>query len=132
MAFSAKLKIGDKDNIDVIKCDYALHRELDAKGGTVSHLYGGTIELTIESTDDNHIIESMVNQYKLFDGTVTIKKDDEDATMKEVSWEQGKIVRFHEGFDNNSNRPMLIDFTISAGKLKVGNAVHDNNWAKGK
>ena len=85
MAFKAQLKLGSKE-FDVISCNYALHKEVDAKGRPASILYGGIINLTVESTDDTSIIESMVNQYKPIDGTVTFKKGDEDAKMKEVSF----------------------------------------------
>lgn len=74
MSFNAKLKFAGKDGIDVLACDYALRRDVDAKGKPSSGVYGGTINLTIESTDDTSIIESMVNQYKPVDGTVTFKK----------------------------------------------------------
>src|SRR3954470_4830738 len=128
MAFNAKLKIGSKDDIDVLKCDYALRRDVDAKGRPSSLVYGGTINFSIESTDDTSIIETMVNQYKPTNGTVTFKKTDEDAKMKEVSWEKGYITSYREGIDITGTTAMLIDFTISAEKIKIGNAEHKNNW----
>lgn len=128
MAFNAKLKIGSKDNIDVIKCDYALHRDVDPKGRPASGVYGGTINLSVESTADTAIIEAMVNQYKPIDGAVTFKKDDEDAKMKELTWEKGYVTSFKEGIDAKGDTPMLIDFTISAQKIKIGNAEHINEW----
>lgn len=128
MAFNAKLKIGSADNIDVIKCDYALRRDVDPKGRPSSGVYGGTINLSVESTDDTSIIESMVNQYKPIDGTVTFKKGDEDAKMKELSWEKGYVISYKEGIDKNGDVPMLIDFTVSAEKIKIGNAEHKNEW----
>ena len=130
MAFNTKLKIGSKDGIDVLKCDYALHRDVDTKGRPSSGVYGGTINLTVESTDDTTIIESMVNQYKPIDGAITFKKDDEDAKMKEVTWTKGYITRFQEGFDHQGNHPMVVDFTISAETIKIGNAEHKNEWPK--
>src|SRR3989337_2854745 len=99
MSFNAKLKFGGKDGIDVLACDYKLHRDVDAKGRPSSGVYGGTINLTIESTDDTSIIESMVNQYKPVDGTVKFKKSDEDAKMKELAWEKGYVIAFKEGID---------------------------------
>src|SRR5215212_3892806 len=126
MAFNAKLKIGSKDNIDVIKCDYALHRDVDTKGRPSSGVYGGTINLTVESTDDTSIVESMVNQYKPIDGSITFKKSDEDAKMKELTFEKGYVIAFQESIDIKGSKPMQIDFTISAQKIKIGNAEHKN------
>jgi hypothetical protein len=127
MAFKAVCKIGSKE-FDVISCDYALRRDVDAKGRPSSGLYGGTINLAVESTDDTSIIESMVNQYKPVDGTVTFKKSDEDAKMKELTWEKGYIINFAESLDIIGAQAMLIHFTVSAQKIKIGNAEHKNDW----
>jgi hypothetical protein len=128
MSFNAKLKFGGKDGIDVLSCDYALRRDVDAKGRPASGVYGGTINLTIESTDDTSIVESMVNQYKPVDGTITFKKSDEDAKMKELTFEKGYVIAFQESIDVKGSKPMQIDFTISAQKIKIGNAEHKNEW----
>jgi hypothetical protein len=128
MAFNAKLKIGSKDNIDVLKCDYALHRDVDSKGRPSSLVYGGSINFSVESTDDTSIIESMVNQYKPINGSVTFKKTDEDAKMKELTWEKGYVISFREGIDITGTTPMIVDFTVSAEKIKIGNAEHKNDW----
>src|SRR5215831_11102890 len=121
MSFNAKLKFGGKDGIDVLSCDYALRRDVDAKGRPASGVYGGTINLSIESTDDTSIVESLVNQFKPVDGTVTFKKSDEDAKMKELSWEKGYFIHYREGIDITGNQPMQIDFTVSAQTIKIGN-----------
>ena len=132
MSFKATLKMGSKE-FDVITCNYALHREVDGKGRPASVVYGGTIDLTVESTDDTSIIESMVNnQHKPIDGTVTFKKSDEDAKLKELSFEKGYVVKFAESFDTINSQAMLINFTISAQTLKIGGAEHKNDWPGGK
>lgn len=96
MSFNAKLKFGSKDNIDVLACDYSLRRDVDAKGRPASGVYGGTINLTVESTDDTSIIEAMVNQYKPVDGSITFKKSDEDSKMKELTFEKGYVIAFRK------------------------------------
>jgi hypothetical protein len=127
MAFKATLKIGSKE-FDVLKCDYELRRDVDSKGRPSSGVYGGTINLSVESTDDTSIVESLVNQFKPVDGTITFKKSDEDAKMKELSWEKGYFIHFREGIDITGNQPMQIDFTVSAQTIKIGNAEHKNDW----
>ena len=128
MSFNAKLKFGSKDGIDVLACDYSLRRDVDTKGRPSSGVYGGTINLTIESTDDTTVIESMVNQYKPVDGVITFKKSEEDAKMLEVSWEKGYVIAFQESIDIKGSKPMQIDFTVSAQTIKIGNAEHKNEW----
>jgi hypothetical protein len=70
----------------------------------------------------------MVNQYKPVDGTITFKKSEEDAKMKELTWEKGYVIAFQESIDVKGSKPMQIDFTISAQKIKIGNAEHKNEW----
>jgi len=128
MAFKARLNFSGKD-YDVLTCSYALNRDVDSKGRPSSGIYGGTIDIEIESTEDTSIIESMVNnQYKPIAGTLLIKKSDEDAKMKEVSFEDGYIVKYSEGIDITGSAPMSLKFVISARKLKLGNAEHVNDW----
>jgi hypothetical protein len=129
MAFKATCKVGSKE-FDVINCDYAFRRDVDSKGRPSSGVYGGSVNLTVESTDDTSIIESMVNQYKPIDGTITFKKSDEDAKLKELSWTKGYIINFQEKLDITGDEPMLIHFTVSAQEVKIGNADHKNDWPK--
>ncbi len=128
MSFKAKLALGGT-NYDVLHCSYKFGRDVDSKGRPSSGIYGGTVEIQIESTDDTAILEAMVNnQYKALKGTITFQKRDEDAKMKELSFEDGYVVGFSESLDVVGSNPMTIVFTISARKLKIGNAEHENDW----
>ncbi|KQS40976.1 type VI secretion system tube protein TssD [Pedobacter sp. Leaf194] len=130
MAFKARLNFSGKE-YDVLHCAYALNRDVDAKGRPSSGVYGGTIDVEIESTEDTSIIEAMVNnQYKPITGTLLIKKSEEDAKMKEVSFQDGYIVKYSEGINIVGDHPMTLKFQISARELKLGNAVHVNDWPK--
>eukprot|EP01035_Chromulina_nebulosa_P058230 gene58230-79743_t len=98
MAFKATLKIGSKE-YDVISASYAFNRDIDVKGRPASRVYGGNISIAVESTEDTSIIESMLNnKHKPFDGTLTYFKDDEDAKLKELSFEKSYIIAFSESF----------------------------------
>lgn len=130
MAFKARLNFSGKD-YDVINCNFALNRDVDAKGRPSSGVYGGTIDIEIESTEDTSIIEAMVNnQYKPITGTLQIKKSEEDAKMKELSFEDGYIVKYSEGINIVGKEAMTLKFQISARALKLGNADHQNDWPK--
>jgi hypothetical protein len=128
MAFKARLNFSGKE-YDVLNCSYALNRDVDSKGRPSSGVYGGTIDLEIESTEDTSIVESMVNnQYKPITGSLLVKKSEEDAKMKELTFEDGYIVKYSEGLSIIGDTPMTYKFTISARKLKLGNAEHVNDW----
>ncbi len=130
MAFRAELNIAGA-KFDILNCSFNMSRDTDPKGRPSSNVYGGRISFEIESTSDTSIIEKMVNsQFKPFSGSVTFKKHDEDAKMKELSFENSYIVYYQEGIDVKGDTPMTIKFTISAETIKLGNAEHDNRWPK--
>ena len=129
MAFSSTLKLGSKE-YDVLDCKYSLHRDVDAKGRPASNIYGGRITVRVESTADTTILEHMVNQFKPFSGSIIFKKGDEEAKMKELSFENAYIIEFEEGIDTIGSQPMYLRVTISAQTIKIGNAEHQENWPK--
>jgi hypothetical protein len=129
MSFKASLTIGGKE-FDVLHCSYSFRRDVDAKGRPSSGMYGGQINLEVESTEDTSLLESMVNNaHKAQKGKVTFFKRDEDkAKMKELEFEDGYIIQYSEAIDAVGAHPMTISFVISARTLKVGNAQHKNEW----
>ncbi|CAM3736272.1 type VI secretion system tube protein TssD [Mucilaginibacter galii] len=128
MAFKARLNFSGKE-YDVLNCCYALNRDVDSKGRPSSGVYGGTIDIEVESTEDTSVIELMVNnQYKPLTGTLLIKKSEEDAKMKELTFEDAYIVKYSEGLNIIGDTPMSYKFTISARKIRLGNAEHVNDW----
>ena len=127
MAFKATLNFGGKD-FDILACNYKLNRDVDPKGRPASPVYGGRISVTLESTDDTSVLEQMVNEYKPSSGTITFKKTNEDAKMKELKWDNGYIVAFEEKIDINSDQPMVLSFTVTAEKVSVGNAKFEQKW----
>lgn len=129
MAFRATLNLGDKE-FDVLDCSYKLNRDVDSKGRPSSNIYGGIVNVHVESTDDTSILEQMVNQFKPIAGNIVFKKGDEEAKMKELQWENGYIVSFEEDIDIVGSRPMSIKFSVSAQTLKMGSAQFEQNWPK--
>jgi hypothetical protein len=130
MAFKASISLGSK-SFDVLQCSFSLNRDVDAKGRPSSGVYGGTIQVEVESTEDTSVIESMVNnQFKPINGTITFKKSDEDAKMKELNFTEGYIIQYNEGINIIGNNPMSLSFVISARTLTMGNAQHENDWPK--
>lgn len=131
MSFKATLKFGSKE-YDVLSVSYSFSRDVDHKGRPSSTVYGGTVNFSIESTEDTTVLESMINsKHKPFSGSVVFYKREEDgATMKELTFTDAYVIAFSEALDSTGGNPMSINFTISARELKVGNADHANEWPK--
>ena len=129
MAFKATLTLAGKD-FDVLDCDYKLDRDVDSKGRPSSNIYGGKVRVRVESTDDTSILEQMVNQFKPISGSISFKKGDEEAKLKELTWENGYIISFEESIDIVGAKPMSTAFVVSAQVLKIGSAQFEQNWPK--
>ena len=127
MAFRSSLNLGGKE-YDVLECNYSLKRDVDSKGRPSSNIYGGKITVRVESTEDTTILETMVNQFKPFNGSVVFKKGDEEGMMKELTFENAYIIEFAEGIDIVGTAPMSITITISAQIIKIGGAAYEENW----
>lgn len=127
MSFRANLSF-EGENFDVIKFNYDVKRDVDSKGRPASNLYGGKVNITVESTSKVALFEKMASQFKPNSGAVSFKKDDEDATLKELKWENGYIIGMEEGIHIVGEQPMLITMTISAQKITFGDAILEQNW----
>lgn len=131
MAFKAKLTI-DGNEFDVQQCSYQLRRDVDAKGRPSSDIYGGSITVTVESTEDTSIIEAMVNQFKPLEGNIVFNKGNEESKMKELIWKNGYIVDFKEDIDVIGKTPMKLTFTVSTQILQIGGAQIEQDWPTDK
>ncbi len=129
MAFRSTLNLGGKE-YDVLDCSYSLKRDVDSKGRPSSSIYGERISVRVESTEDTTILETMVNQFKPFNGSIVFKKGDEEGKMKELIFENAYIIEFAEGIDIVGTAPMSIGITISAQIIKIGGAEYEENWPK--
>lgn len=127
MAFKAKLQLAD-GKYDVLSCDYSFHRDVDLKGRPDTDVYGGAIRLVVESNDDTDIVAQLLNQFKPVSGSVTFHKGVDAATMKELKWENGYIIKYNEMFDVASKEPMKIYFEIAAQKMTMGSETVDQKW----
>ena len=127
MSFRSSLNLGGKE-YDVLDCSYSLKRDVDSKGRPSSNIYGGKITVRVESTEDTTILETMVNQFKPFNGSIEFKKGDEEGKMKELTFENAYIIEFAEGIDIVGTAPMSISVTISAQTIKIGGAEYEENW----
>ena len=131
MSFKATLDFAGK-KYDVLHCSYSFRRDVDPKGRPSSGVYGGTVQLEVESTEDTTIIESMLNsKHKPQKGKVTFYKREEDnASMKIIDFTDAYVIQYSEALDSVGSNPMTISFVVSAREIKIGTATHINEWPK--
>jgi hypothetical protein len=127
MSFKAKLNVGGKE-FNVLNVNYGLFQETDATGRPSTVTRGGKIEVTIEGTGSTELFEWMTNSFERKDGSVKFFKRDSDATLKELKFTEGYLVKHKENFDSTGRNPLTETFTISARKIEMGTGVYENEW----
>ncbi|MCX6270841.1 MAG: type VI secretion system tube protein TssD, partial [Bacteroidetes bacterium] len=71
------------------------------------------------------------NSYDRKNGALKfMKRDSESAIMKQVDFEEAYLVSFEETFSHDTGMPMVLTITLSARKMKIGDATHENEWIK--
>lgn len=127
MSFKAKLKVAGKE-YNVLDCSYQMHQEVDATGRPSSITRGGRVNVSVESTQETDLFEWMCNNFERKDGSVIFYKRDSDATMKELKFKEGYLIKFDEQYNSGNVNPMVVNFTISAKEIAMGNGSHSNDW----
>jgi len=127
MSFKAKLNVGGKE-FNVLNINYGLFQETDATGRPSTVTRGGKIEVTIEGTGSTELFEWMTNSFERKDGSVKFFKRDSDATLKELKFTEGYLVKHRENFDSTGVNPLTESFTISARKIEMGTGIYENEW----
>jgi hypothetical protein len=127
MSFKAKLNVGGKE-FNVLNVNYGLFQETDATGRPSTVTRGGKIDVTIEGTGSTELFEWMTNSFERKDGSVKFFKRDSDATLKELKFTEGYLVKHKENFDSTGENPLTETFTISARKIEMGTGVYENEW----
>ena len=127
MSFKAKLNVGGKE-FNVLNVNYGSFQQTDATGRPSTVTRGGKIDVTIEGTGSTELFEWMTNNFERKDGSVKFFKRDSDATLKELKFTEGYLVKHKENFDSTGENPLTETFTISARKIEMGTGVYENEW----
>ncbi|WP_435524294.1 type VI secretion system tube protein TssD [Chryseobacterium indoltheticum] len=127
MSFKAKFKVAGKE-FTALNVSYGLFQETDATGRPSTVTRGGKIDIVVEGTNSTELFEWMTNSFERKDGSVIFYKRDSDATLKELKFTEGYLVKHKENFDSTGENPLTETFTISARKIEMGSGAYENEW----
>lgn len=127
MSFKAKFKVAGKE-FTALNVSYGLFQETDATGRPSTVTRGGKIDVIVEGTNSTELFEWMTNSFERKDGSVVFFKRDSDATLKELKFTEGYLVKHKENFDSTGENPLTETFTISARKIEMGSGAYENEW----
>lgn len=132
MARRPTLEIDGVTYKNVYEVSYELYTAKDETGRPADRAHAGTIKITRESDEKADIarwaMDSSKPNWKA--GSVTFKNPD-DATMKELKWEEGFVTAYQETvphIKDRSDDQIYEYFEISCRKLMIGDAEIDNRW----
>jgi hypothetical protein len=130
MAYKATLTIAGK-TLDVLGCSYNFSRTTDHKGKPASDTSGGTVNLTLETTEESDLLETRLNKQDTPQtATIDFQQSESTASMKKIELKEAFIIAFAESFSDGA--PMTYSVTLSAKEMKIGNAELKNDWPKAK
>ena len=127
MSFKAKFKVAGKE-FTALNVSYGLFQETDATGRPSTVTRGGKIDIVVEGTNSTELFEWMTNSFERKDGSVVFYKRDSEATLKELKFTEGYLVKHKENFDSTGANPLTETFTISARKIELGSGAYENEW----
>jgi len=133
MAYKMTLNLGGK-TYDVLSTSFSFNRSVDPKGRPSSGVYGGEIQLVVESYADTTLLEIMLNkQHTAQKGDISYDQGSSDGVMKKLSFVDGFITNYTESAAAHSSDAMTIQMTISAREISMGDAAkHVNLWPDNK
>jgi hypothetical protein len=117
---------------NVYSVSYSLYTAKDETGRPADRAHAGTIRVVRESDQTCDIARWAMDSSKpnWKSGKVTLKSPD-DATMKELTWENGFITFYSESVPHIKKVPddqIYEEFEISCQILKIADAEIDNRW----
>jgi hypothetical protein len=124
MSFKAKMTV-DGTDYNVVNCAYGLSQSVDKDGRPTSEVRTTDIMVTVESSENNSLMEWAVDSYGKKDGSIVFNKIDQDQKMKQIDFTDGYVTSYQESFGGDT---MMMSISISCRKIKVGNAEVDNGW----
>lgn len=128
VGFTSKLTIGGKI-FDVLSFGTSFTRDYDQKGRPSSAVRAGDMNLTIEVTQNENLIETMINgQNKMVDGKIEFWQSGKDGVFRTVDFKNGYVTSYKEGFQPAGGTNFMADVSITAEKITIGTAAYDAAW----
>ena len=128
MSFQGKLEIDGKP-FNLIKFNLGLNQSIDQHNRPNATSRGGVFSITIESSNNNAMLEWMISPSMMKNGTITFSRRDNASSMRTVRFTDAFCVNYTEHFDAVNEHPMSIDLTVSARVLDFGGSLTiTNNW----
>src|SRR5687768_16547317 len=128
MSFLAKLVLGSGE-YNILTVDYDISQVIDHNHRPNGLPKGGLIEVMVESSNNNELLEWMIRPDMIKNGKLVFYRRDANSPMKTVNFNDAFCIYPKEIFTADGQNPMVTRMTISAREIKINNVTLSNPWA---
>jgi len=131
MSLSARLYIKGHQNenkgIRVLECDFEFNQITDQRGLPTSKVEGGKINVSIAIENDAELLQWMFTEAADKNGKIVFIGRENGKSLKTIEFWNGRLIRYFEGFTEHAE--VTVRITISAKKISIAGATHENVWS---
>lgn len=129
MSFQAKLFVDDFE-FTVLSAEFSLSRPVDAQNLPNGRIRGGIIDVTIESSRDDHSLITWIVTNGYRDGRIEFaRRDAAGSAEKTVSFTHAFCIFLKELFISQGAIPMILKISISSHTIDIDSNTVQNSWA---
>ncbi|NQU51478.1 MAG: hypothetical protein HQ522_02955 [Bacteroidetes bacterium] len=131
MSLTARLHIEGHQNenkgIRVLACNFKFSQTTDQRGLPTSKIEGGKINVSIAVENDVELLHWMFTEAADKNGKIIFVGMDNGKSLKTIEFWNGRLIKYFESFKDCSK--VFVQITISAKKISVAGASHENVWS---
>ncbi len=127
MSFLAKMSLGS-NTYTVLNLDYEIYQPIDNRNQPSAAPKGGTLNVVVESSNQNELLEWMISHTMQKSGSIIFTKRDTNASMKTITFKDAFCIKYREVYNADGQSPMQIFLTISARELDINSYKLTNKW----
>ncbi|MEO6253857.1 MAG: type VI secretion system tube protein TssD [Ferruginibacter sp.] len=121
MSFLAKLEMNGKE-YNVLNVEYDISQRMDERFRPNDIPKSGLIQLTIEASSDNNLIDWALNHSMLKEGKIIFYRRDASSKMRSIEFKDAFCVYLKETFTSDGKNPMVTRMTISPRVLTISSS----------
>lgn len=128
MSFLAKLEMDSKE-YNILNVEYEISQHVDQDLRPISAPKSGMIQILLESSSDNNLVEWAFSHKMMKEGKVTFYRRDASSQMKTISFKDAFCVYLKEIFTADGKNPMVTRITVAAREMTIGKFNIKHTWA---
>ena len=131
MSLTARLHISghqkESKGIRVLTCDFKFSQATDQRGLPTSKIEGGKLNVLIAVENDSELLHWMFTEAADKNGKIVYIGLENGKALKTIEFWDARLISYFERFTENGK--VTIKIIISAKKMAIAGATHENVWS---